>query len=332
MVCLHTKRRLSLIYTADWRPPASLKRWLIDLLGGNFALSSVRVVYISIKISKTRRPDDVRGELPLCLCVVFYNCLSVSVFASLFFFFFLCIFYYLFFSFCLRCCVGDRVYLRVVAYLCIRSTHSKVVWRTRPESLFAATGMSRISSKSSLHVPAGSSPSAFPTRRRRLPGQYLHYLLYINLGIIIKYETPARGTHDPKRKHKQISYVWLLLLLSPVCEQKKHTFGERGRYKTNTKPWRINYFSGADTSRRRTSTRITCCDRTGPPNPSDGDLDWRWRRWFRVGPSSNKKKHLKNRGLFSHSSVSLMSLSAQFTAVTGDLTHTHTCNIYIHIR
>jgi len=101
----HKTTRLSSIYTADWRPPPQTVA--NRFAGGNFALSSVRVVYILIKISN-RRP---RRAPIVCMCVVFY---TTVFFSSLFFF---CVFFSS--RFCLRCCVGDRVYIIrivVVAY------------------------------------------------------------------------------------------------------------------------------------------------------------------------------------------------------------------------
>jgi len=83
----HKTTRLSSIYTADWRPPPQTVA--NRFAGGNFALSSVRVVYILIKISN-RRP---RRAPIVCMCVVFY---TTVFFSSLFFFFFRVFFFFSF--------------------------------------------------------------------------------------------------------------------------------------------------------------------------------------------------------------------------------------------
>lgn len=113
----HKTTRLSSIYTADWLPPPQTVA--NRFAGGNFALSSVRVVYILIKISN-RRPRRA-PIVCVCVCVVFY---TTVFFSSLFFF---CVFFSS--RFCLRCCVGDRMYIiRIVVVAYDQRAHDGIVY------------------------------------------------------------------------------------------------------------------------------------------------------------------------------------------------------------
>lgn len=101
----HKTTRLSLIYTEDWRPPPQTVA--NRFAGGNFALSSVRVVYILIKISN-RRPTS--EESSHCIvCVVFY--------ITVFFFFFYFVYFFLFVFVCVVAwAIACILYTAVVAY------------------------------------------------------------------------------------------------------------------------------------------------------------------------------------------------------------------------